>query len=247
MLQSIRRGAENEIREAHAAANETKLRAEMEQVIAEGDESVFKDSRFQIDRIVSAMESSSNDDQDIGFVVEEFGFDSKFDDVEELATLSGSDDEATITVEVGDVDEFTISSSDGYDSVRKVYRDGDKSVIENQNFTVHETGNGTGTLVFARQVSAAISARVARIETYAARGEGMNGYYTWPRLGYDAPVPDEVTLPAKFEGVERISQLMMTPDGRDWWKENGVSTGMTFDLNEGSLSRKVLALSLIHI
>jgi hypothetical protein len=89
---------------------------------------------------------------------------------------------------------------------------------------------------------------VDRIETVAARGPEGNGYYTWPRFGYDASLDlastvdykaVESALPQSLKGAARVSDLMATEEGRAWWKANGDTIHMTFDLQEGSLSRRV--------
>jgi hypothetical protein len=67
----------------------------------------------------------------------------------------------------------------------------------------------------------------------------MNGYITWPKLGYDAPIPAAVKgkLPADLKGSQNISDLMKTKEGTDFWTKHGVTTDMTFDLKPGSASR----------
>ncbi len=78
----------------------------------------------------------------------------------------------------------------------------------------------------------------------------MNGYYTWPRLGYDAPLSDVkvqispskwTELQQRFPNAQSILDIMETKDGRDWWKTNGRDLhNAKFDLAEGSRSRRVL-------
>jgi hypothetical protein len=97
--------------------------------------------------------------------------------------------------------------------------------------------------VFGRQVQFAAEAGVVKIETHAARGQRMNGYYTWARFGYDATLPHygvRDALPPSLAGAERLSDLMATAEGRAWWKEKGDTIHAEFDLAEGSLSRRVL-------
>jgi hypothetical protein len=43
-------------------------------------------------------------------------------------------------------------------------------------------------------------------------------------------------LPPHLSTVERISDLMATPEGSDWWKKHGQTVDMTFDLTPGSKS-----------
>ncbi len=59
-----------------------------------------------------------------------------------------------------------------------------------------------------------------RIDAYAARGPAMNGYYTWPALGYNATLIDSPQ--AVRTAIED-------------------STSVSFDLSPKSKSWKVLA------
>jgi hypothetical protein len=105
-----------------------------------------------------------------------------------------------------------------------------------------EAPKGKGTELFAKQVEGLDGSGVARIETMATRGDKENGYHTWPRLGFDADLPPELQkmLPDHLSGSSRVSDLMKSPEGRDWWKENGVGMSMSFDMKPDSHSRKVL-------
>ena len=71
----------------------------------------------------------------------------------------------------------------------------DELVIYNGNFHLleHARGFGIGALALAIQVRACIEVGVVRLDAYAAgvHGAEMNGYYVWPKLGYDARIPEE--------------------------------------------------------
>ena len=104
---------------------------------------------------------------------------------------------------------------------------------------------GAGTAILARQVRQLSRMNAAEISTSAAGPPdhpGLNGYYTWPRLGYDAPIPGHLadTLPLTLNRARRVSDLMQTSEGRSWWKTNGEGLELTFDLAENSRSRQVL-------
>lgn len=170
-------------------------------------------------------------------------------------TISGKMD-----MVVGSLDERTLLINvehDKYDAIR-VIREGR---IENESFFVNtkEKDKGIGTSVLSRQVRAAIRHGFERIDTYGIRADNpdpdfaSNGYYTWARLGYDAPIYgndsnapaglDVRELQARFDktgGKLMLSDLMASQEGRDWWREHGWSKNMTFDLSKGSLSRHVL-------
>ena len=117
-------------------------------------------------------------------------------------------------------------------------------VLKNEEFKVQQTGKGLGMRVLQEQVKTASKLGIARMECYAAGSateKGWNGYYTWPRLGYDARLPPKIStkLTGKLKKAKKVSDLMKTQEGRDWWKENGSGLDMQFDLKGGSVSRKV--------
>jgi hypothetical protein len=128
---------------------------------------------------------------------------------------------------------------DGGDTLKRTlhFKDGKPDYIHNDHFYMpkDKTGSGRGTKVFKSQVDQAASMGFKRIETVGGKSEYMNGYYTWPRLGYDAPVPIENPFKAK-----RLSDLMTTKEGRNWWRQNGKQISMSFSLSGKSRSRKVL-------
>ncbi len=128
---------------------------------------------------------------------------------------------------------------------RQVYEDW----IYNESFEIppQHQGGGLGMQVFSAQVEKMIESGFKRIECWAAREDDpdnkMFGYYVWPRLGYDGEINPKLKskLPKSLSSANRISDLMKSKEGREWWKENGDSFLATFDLSEGSLSRRVLS------
>lgn len=118
----------------------------------------------------------------------------------------------------------------------------------------------TGTRVFAGVVQAASQGGIDRITTLAAgnpqdlsdpavRGDGWNGYYTWPRLGFNATIPPELQqqLPAHLQGATTLTELFFLPgvpgksSGAEWWKAEGIGRPMTFELAAQSSSFKALS------
>ncbi len=108
---------------------------------------------------------------------------------------------------------------------------------------------GLGAKIFADQVSAAVKEGFSYIDCQAAKSEDMNGYITWPKLGYDAPLktafdsisPEKAKeAKQKFPNAKNISDIMHAPGGKQWWQENGDSFDAVFDLSPGSLSRHTL-------
>lgn len=162
---------------------------------------------------------------------------------EDIASLVGSQPDTKIMVEREGSTLYVYSDHPLYECERAIYRDH----IENNSFEAKVKGKGVGTAILINQVTAAAKHKqFAYLYTTAAGSASseMNGYYTWPRLGYDAGLnlkrylADEALQ--KF-GANRVSDLMKTKDGREWWKENGSGQDMSFDLTRGSLSRKVLS------
>lgn len=168
----------------------------------------------------------------------------------EYADLVGAPSNGTVKVYAGKLngrEHITIrTTADGYDDtqIRRVYKAKDGKVeISNDIFTADETfPPGAGTRVFASQVATARRLGVARIVTEAARDENANGYYTWPRFGYDGDLADSSrqSLPAELGHARRVSDLMQTSAGRAWWKTHGESISVSFDLTSDSLSSRVL-------
>jgi GNAT superfamily N-acetyltransferase len=126
--------------------------------------------------------------------------------------------------------------------------------IRNRSFFVadSEQGHGLGSQIFAAQIQFANKVGVAYIQADAARGERFNGYYTWPRLGYDLPL-ENVTYDVRVEAQKRfpdaktVLDIMRTREGRRWWKLHGDSLfGAKFDLSDGSRSLRVLHTYLRH-
>ena len=81
-------------------------------------------------------------------------------------------------------------------------------------------------------ISAAKKMGVKKIVAGARRGEGVNGYYSWASYGFDAPIPFGriMELPESLSTAKTIQDLMKTKEGREWWKEWGTSTVMTYEI-----------------
>jgi hypothetical protein len=134
-------------------------------------------------------------------------------------------------------------------------RDDGRIVMRNNMFFLKKKarGGGLGTEVFSAEVKALAEQGVDAIETCAGKGKGMNGFSTWPRLGYDAAIPDNLRkkLPPALANAKTVLELYKTKEGREWWGgvpqpdgtrkgANGVQLGMTFDLTPGSPSMVAL-------
>lgn len=180
-------------------------------------------------------------------------FGSKFSD-STIPSLVGAPDDAGVRVRAVAENELEITvMHKDYTATRKMGRDDDGNLfIENDTFVINEgaQGNGLGMRVFGDQVANAISHGVAYIKCHAGNGPGLNGYYTWPRFGYDQSIVDleesnwelHAQVQQKFPDAKSVLDVMKTPEGRDWWKENGDDLYKAeFDLAEGSRSREVFS------
>lgn len=126
--------------------------------------------------------------------------------------------------------------------VRRVGRD---LVLFNEGFRILKTsmqGKGFGLWSFCRQVDNASRLGISRIQTVAGRREGENGYYTWPRFGFDGPLPRNTAqrLPPRLAHARTLLDLMQCEEGRRWWREHGGTLHVAFDLRDRSRCRTVL-------
>lgn len=91
-------------------------------------------------------------------------------------------------------------------------------------------------------VDAARKAGVARIVLSAAgnssktHGSPWRGYTIWPRMGFDAPLPDSIRsrLPESLSRAKSLLDLHATPEGTRWWRDNGEDIDVSFDLRDAS-------------
>lgn len=80
---------------------------------------------------------------------------------------------------------------------------------------------------------------VEQIRTTAGKGPSMNGWKSWPLMGYDAPIPHDVLqkMPSSlYQTARSVTDLMKTPEGRAFWQKHGDGMQMSFDLTPGSKS-----------
>lgn len=169
-------------------------------------------------------------------------------DPREYAGLAGAPDNAT--VEVG--------ASDGRlyielgDPVAATYRGyyyvyGRKAaiVLLNDGLCIHLRAmrrQGLGLQIFCRQVRNAVARGIDWIDALAGRHRDENGYYTWPRYGFDCLLSASIRrrLPVGLEHSRTLSDLMSSENGRQWWREHGTAIRVRFDLASGSRSRRAL-------
>ena len=85
-----------------------------------------------------------------------------------------------------------------------------------------------------------------KLEAAGVKG-GWNGYYTWPRLGFNARLGTQLDAEQKaalaktpFKDATTIHEVMMHPKGAKWWKEHGSTIMCEFDTTPGSVHRQIL-------
>jgi SPP1 gp7 family putative phage head morphogenesis protein len=122
-------------------------------------------------------------------------------------------------------------------------------LAEHESLEVLQPGQGLGAQIFARQVDALRASGFGRIDTLAAGHYGddtYNGYWTWARFGFSGRLPQRLSskLPPELASAQTVSDLMMTPDGREWWRLHGQSLDMSFDLDPSSRSSEHLEIYL---
>ena len=164
---------------------------------------------------------------------------------EEVAALAGAIPGSLMKItEVRDGKVYVSIQHDKYSCRREI----STSIIKNVVLLVWEPGQGLGLSIFSQQVDSAVKMGFSKIQTSPTRGRNYNGYYTWPRLGYDADISqgtfifnEKVMKEAQLKGYKKVSDFFKTEEGRQFWKDNGDGGfPAIFDLTEGSQSRRVL-------
>lgn len=170
-----------------------------------------------------------------------------------IGALANAPDGAKVGVIAGRNEvEFNVEH-DGVKSVRTLTKKPDgRLVMHNDFFEIKKDSKykGEGVKFFANQVQALREAGVSEIETHAAGHNGnpvFNGYYTWPRMGYDGTINSGViadlpkNIQRKLGNSRSVQKLFSIPGGKEAWKEHGRDIyDATFDLRGDSHSMKVL-------
>lgn len=106
---------------------------------------------------------------------------------------------------------------------------------------------GFGAQMFGAQVEEAKRQGLDYITLHAAGGKNtrMNGYYTWPRFGFDQDIETlepglRIKVARQFPNANSVLDVFASPGGAEWWKENGGDMhNARFDLHDGSRSLQV--------
>lgn len=167
----------------------------------------------------------------------------------EYAGLAGAPDDAKVEVGASD-GQLYIELSDPvaarYRGYYYLYCRKAAIVLLNDGFHIHLQAmrhQGLGLQIHYRQACCAATCGVDWIVTIAGRRHDENGYYTWPRYGFDSALPHSIRrrLPIGLEQSRTLLDLMSSEKGREWWKEHGVTIRVRFDLAPDSRSHQVLA------
>jgi len=165
----------------------------------------------------------------------------------EFAGLAGAPDDAQVELgSFGDALYIEMGEPAGfsYRASHFIRREGADLVLVNLGFHIHLRSmrqRGLGLRVFHRQLQNAKALRIRRIEITAGRRADENGYYTWPRFGFDGPLPRRIrrNLPLGLEHARSVLDLMDCEKGRLWWREHGVAIRASFEVGISSRSRSV--------
>lgn len=169
--------------------------------------------------------------------------------VEHFAGLAGAPRGADVEVGVCQ-GQLTIEISDPrlqiYRGVLRVFREGDILVLRIEALHIHRPalrGRGLGLSIFARQLETARLLGVARIETCSGRRRTENGYYSWPRYGFEGQLPGWLTprLPPALSHSQSVLDIMTSDTGRRWWLAHGIELDLSFDVRTESRSWQVFS------
>lgn len=120
----------------------------------------------------------------------------------------------------------------------------DEKRLYNTSMDVEKRGKGLGSGIFYYYAKRAAKLGFTHMDTLADGhfGSRYNGYYTWPRLGYEAPFDahEREQLPPEYQHARSVQHLFSMPGGMPWWHRNGWAKTMRFDLRPGSNSHHIL-------
>jgi hypothetical protein len=162
----------------------------------------------------------------------------------EYAGLAGAPDDAVVevgTLQGGIYLELWEPASNAYRGSHVAQRLSLGVVLFNEGFRIQRKclqRQGLGLGVVSRQLHWAKALGVLRIIAMAGRRHQENGYYTWPRYGFDGPLPAEVRrrLPPGLHCARTVLDLIQCEPGRQWWRQHGAPLYVSFDLADGSRS-----------
>ncbi|MBE7465471.1 MAG: hypothetical protein HS116_18495 [Planctomycetes bacterium] len=172
---------------------------------------------------------------------------------EELARLTGIPNGAEAAVLGDERHGVTVNATHPFmqHQVRTIARDdAGKLFVRNDYFVKNEKAPERFLLrSLAVQVQEARQRGVAYLEADAARTEKYIGYRVLPEYGFDGPIPDDLRqalvrdIP-RMETAARLSDLLDDKEAWAWWKANGRTVKLRFNLEGDSRSIDRLTLAL---
>ena len=151
---------------------------------------------------------------------------------------------------------MVLSEFKGMETSSIIMRDGDKKVIQHNLFDALPGTIDTdrGKIAAAREFFKVMATSIERARKagfdelrFSAdgdKGHPLKGYTIWPRMGFDAPIPEKVLkkgLPDGLKNAKTLLDLHETPEGTRFWAENGAPVDMKLDLKDRS-SRQAKAI-----
>lgn len=173
-----------------------------------------------------------------------------FDDLslnnQDLVKLSGAPDGSTLNITFDDINQTLIlkTQSDFYQeaSERWVVQDENgKHLIWNINLSIKPQyqNQGLGVKILRQQIRTAydLGFQSIRVEAAGSRQDpDYIGYYVWANMGFNAPIPKNLSLPDELTDAKTILDLIAQPNGKEWWKHHGCTFDGEFDLSPDSPS-----------
>ncbi len=166
----------------------------------------------------------------------------------EYAELAGAPDDAAVllaTLADGLYVEVHQPRTHAYHGVWLVRPLRGTCVLVNDGFHIHARtmrSHGLGLRILQRQLAIAGALGICRIETLAGRSLHENGYYSWPRYGFDGWLPETTVLrlPPMLRFARGVLDLIQHEQGRLWWRQFGGTIQVEFNLADNSRSWRVL-------
>lgn len=181
------------------------------------------------------------------FIKDKFGDNVTINDIARATGVHGNED-VMLTITRDDTIGFDVR---GYNYTMKGYIEPWQDAYTNRHIFIElmkSEGGGHAAQVIAMQTEhlAKLGIKEIALEAAGVKG-GWNGYYTWPRLGFDVKLKSNLTkeqiaklAKTPFSSATTLQEIMMHPKGAAWWKEHGKTIGVSFDTTPGSISRQVL-------
>lgn len=178
-----------------------------------------------------------------------------FNSLNLLARLSGAPDGSQIAVSrgVGELDIFILRVKNDlflYPSEYFIINNGGELSFELAVDSIYvrkefqDQGIGVRSVMLSIREAKALGFHSVTLEAAgSAADRGLFfGYHVWPSMGFDAPIPHPIMakLPHELHGCLRLSDMMQTDYGVEWWYDNGVSLELTFELSDDSVSWQLL-------